>query len=98
VLRVLEGEPQWGRGGGRRGRGRGGAAGAGAGARGPPPPRGEVAVPAAGLLRALAGRGALDEAVVALLAVGHTSGHDLARGMLAALRALVVAPTVGAAS
>jgi hypothetical protein len=52
---------------------------------------GEVAEPAAQLLRALGGHGALDEAVAALLAVGSSSGRDLAAGTLAAAE-LVLAP------
>jgi hypothetical protein len=52
---------------------------------------GEVAEPAAALLRALAGHGAVDDAVAAVVAVGSSSGRDLAVGTLAAA-ALVLAP------
>lgn len=48
--------------------------------------RGEVAVPAADVLRALVGRGDLTAAVAALLRVGATSGHDLAVGLVASAR------------
>jgi hypothetical protein len=52
---------------------------------------GEVAEPAAQLLRALVGFGASDEAIAALLTVGSSSGRDLAAGTLAAAE-LVLAP------
>jgi hypothetical protein len=52
---------------------------------------GEVAEPAAQLLRALVGHGAGDEAIGALLTVGSSSGRDLAAGTLAAAE-LVLAP------
>lgn len=45
--------------------------------------RGAVAVPAADLLHALAGRGSVPPALDRLLAVGATSGRDLAIGLLA---------------
>jgi hypothetical protein len=45
--------------------------------------RGEVATPAATVLHALVGRGALVPALDALLAVGSTSGRDLTLGLLA---------------
>ncbi len=45
--------------------------------------RGEVAAPAADLLHALAGRGPVAPALDRLLAVGATSGRDLAIGLLA---------------
>lgn len=48
--------------------------------------RGELAEPAAKLCAALGGRGCIDAAVSGLLAVGHTSGHDLARGLLVGAR------------
>jgi hypothetical protein len=52
---------------------------------------GEVAAPAAQLLRALAGHGPVDDAVTSLLGVGSSSGRDLAAGTLAAAE-LVLAP------
>jgi hypothetical protein len=52
---------------------------------------GEVAEPAAQLLRTLAGHGPVDDAVAGLLAVGSSSGRDLAAGILAAAE-LVLAP------
>lgn len=42
---------------------------------------GAVAAPAARVCRALAGRGDLAHAVAGLLAMGHTSGSDLAQGL-----------------
>jgi hypothetical protein len=48
--------------------------------------RGEVAAPAARVLRALVGRGELGAAVDGLLAIGASSGHDLATGIVAAGR------------
>lgn len=58
---------------------------------------GEVAAPAADVLLALAGRGTLEAAVESVLAVGHTSGHDLARGIVLGGRAAVArAPGVRA--
>lgn len=62
--------------------------------------RAELARPAHGLLRALLGRTPLQPATDALVAVGHTSGRDLAVGMrLAAATALARAEnhTTGAA-
>jgi hypothetical protein len=53
--------------------------------------QGEVAEPAAQLLRTLAGHGPVDDAVAGLLAVGSSSGRDLAAGILAAAE-LVLAP------
>lgn len=44
--------------------------------------RGEVAAPAADLLRALTGHGRIPAAVDGLLAVGSSSGRDLAAGLL----------------
>jgi hypothetical protein len=44
--------------------------------------RGEVAAPAGQVLHALTGRGDLTTAITALLAVGSTSGRDLAIGIL----------------
>lgn len=58
---------------------------------------GEVAAPAAGVFLALIGRGVLKAAVRSLLAVGHTSGHDLARGIVFGGRA-TVACTAGSSS
>jgi hypothetical protein len=52
---------------------------------------GEVAEPVARLLSALAGHGPVDGALAALLAVGSSSGRDLAAGTLAAAE-LVLAP------
>jgi hypothetical protein len=49
--------------------------------------RGEVDDASAGLLRALCGRGDPTISLDALLGVGHTSGHGLAAGLLAAARA-----------
>jgi hypothetical protein len=43
---------------------------------------GEVALPVARLLSGLAGRGSIDDAIDDLLAVGHSSGHALAQGVL----------------
>jgi hypothetical protein len=43
---------------------------------------GEVAGPVAGLLRALTGRGELDAAVAATVAIGHSSGPALASGVV----------------
>lgn len=54
--------------------------------------RGEVAVPVARLLRSLTGAGALAPALDDVLAVGATSGHDLAVGVLAG----ATLPLVGA--
>lgn len=48
--------------------------------------RGAVAVPVAAVLRALAGRGDAPAATARLLATGHTSGHDLAAGLLLGAR------------
>lgn len=53
--------------------------------------RGAVAAPAADVLHALAGRGSLPVALDRLLAVGATSGRDLALGLLAGA-GLVLAP------
>ena len=47
--------------------------------------RGEVAAPVGALLRALAGHGAVAPAVTAVLALGHTSGAWILRGVLAAV-------------
>lgn len=44
--------------------------------------RGEVCLPAASLCHALARREPVDLSLERLLAVGHTSGHDLATGLL----------------
>jgi hypothetical protein len=56
--------------------------------------RGEVAAPAAQVLRALTGRGDLSTALTALLAVGSSSGRDLTLGLLAgADLVLTSAPT-----
>lgn len=52
---------------------------------------GEVAAPAAPLLRWLAAGGALAPALRPLLVVGHTSGADLARGIAAAAGAVAAA-------
>jgi len=66
--------------------------------------RGEVADPAASLLRALTGHGDLVTATDQLLAVGSTSGRDLTLGLLAAVdvvRSVIVAgdhPPAGRAS
>jgi len=49
---------------------------------------GEVALAAVPLLQALAGRGDLETALPALLAVGHTSGTGLAQGIVLAGEAL----------
>lgn len=49
--------------------------------------RGEVAAPAAAVLRALVGRGELAAATDDLLRVGATSGHDLALGVALGARA-----------
>jgi len=49
--------------------------------------RGEVADPVGRFIRALAGRGDLDAATEALLAVGHSSGAALAAGILAGAEA-----------
>lgn len=48
--------------------------------------QGQVAQPAADVLRALAGGRTLEPAVAALLRVGHTSGRDLAAGILLGAR------------
>jgi hypothetical protein len=53
--------------------------------------RGELARPARGVLRALLGRTPLEPAVDALLAVGHSSGRDLAVGMGLGARAVLAA-------
>jgi hypothetical protein len=61
--------------------------------------RGEVAAPAGGFLRALAGRGAIDANHRDLLRVGHTSGPALAAGIVLGARSLIEAgprPTGGA--
>jgi hypothetical protein len=50
--------------------------------------RGELAAPAGGFLHALCGRGELDAATDRLLAVGSTSGRDLALGLLGAVELL----------
>lgn len=50
--------------------------------------RGEVAAPVAGLLAGLAGRAAPAVAVERLLGIGHTSGHDLATGLVMAARTI----------
>jgi hypothetical protein len=50
--------------------------------------RGELAAPAGGFLHALCGRGELDGATDRLLAVGSTSGRDLALGLLGAVELL----------
>lgn len=55
--------------------------------------RGELARPARGLLRALLGRTPLDPALDALLAVGHSSGRDLAVGVRLGARAALAATT-----
>lgn len=58
--------------------------------------RGAVADRVAALLQALVGRGDPDTAVADLLAVGHTSGNDLATGVLLGCRAaLAVSPSTG---
>jgi hypothetical protein len=61
---------------------------------------GAVALPAAAVCRALAGYGDLRHALAGLLAVGHTSGADLAQGLLlgatAALAAVVAQPAATA--
>ncbi len=49
---------------------------------------GEVALPVARLLSGLAGRGSIDDAIDDLLAVGHSSGHALAQGVLAGAAAV----------
>jgi hypothetical protein len=54
--------------------------------------RGQVAVPAAGFLHALTGRGDVADAVGRLSQVGHRSGVDLAVGMLLAARAITTPP------
>jgi hypothetical protein len=51
--------------------------------------RGEVAAPAAGLLRALAGRGDAGSCYGDLLRVGHTSGPALAAGIVLGAQTLV---------
>ncbi|MCJ7726135.1 MAG: DUF2877 domain-containing protein, partial [Acidimicrobiia bacterium] len=51
--------------------------------------RGEVAAPAAALMRALTGRGDTVVAAAALDAVGHSSGPALAAGVLAGARAAI---------
>lgn len=48
--------------------------------------RGQVALPVAALLLAVTGRGPIEPALDALLRVGHTSGRDLATGVLIGLR------------
>lgn len=53
--------------------------------------RGEVAVPVGDALRALAGEGALAPAVERLQRVGHSSGRDLAQGLLSAGRVVLAA-------
>lgn len=53
--------------------------------------RGAVADQVASLLRALVGRGDPDRAAADLLAVGHTSGSDLAAGVLLGCRAALAA-------
>lgn len=50
--------------------------------------RGQVAVPAADLLRALTGDGDVRPAVDRLISVGHSSGRDLAAGILLAARSV----------
>ncbi len=51
--------------------------------------RGELARPAAALLRALVGRTPLTPAVTAMLAVGHSSGRDLTIGIAMGARAVL---------
>ena len=53
--------------------------------------RGEVADPAGGLLRALAGRGNVDSNHRELLRVGHTSGPALAAGIVLGAQSLIEA-------
>lgn len=55
--------------------------------------RGEVAAPAGGLLRALAGRGDVDPNHRDLLRVGHTSGPALAAGIVLGAQSLIEAET-----
>lgn len=57
--------------------------------------RGEVAVPARRVLRAVTGASPLQPAVGALLRVGHSSGRDLAEGMVIGLRAAWAAARAG---
>lgn len=52
---------------------------------------GEVAAPAGGFLRALAGRGDIDVHHRDLLRVGHTSGPALAAGIVLGVRSLIAA-------
>jgi hypothetical protein len=53
--------------------------------------RGEVAAPAGALLRALAGRGAVEHAHAVLSSVGHSSGPALAAGIVLGARSLIPA-------
>jgi hypothetical protein len=55
--------------------------------------RGEVVAPAAQLLSTLTGRGAVEPAVARLVAVGSSSGRDLAAGLLAAANLVLAACT-----
>ena len=55
--------------------------------------RGEVAAPAGGLLRALAGRGDVDSNHCDLQRVGHTSGPALAAGIVLGAQSLIEAET-----
>ena len=51
--------------------------------------RGEVAAPAAALLRAFAGRGDVSRTHSAVLEIGHSSGPALAAGMVLGARSLI---------
>ena len=56
--------------------------------------RGQVAAPAADLLRALTGDGDVGRAARGLVGVGHSSGRDLAAGILLAARAVAAVGAV----
>lgn len=60
--------------------------------------RGEAAAELVGVVDALGGHRPLEPALSRLLRIGHSSGHDLARGVLAAGRALVDRPPATLAS
>lgn len=55
--------------------------------------RGEVAIPFGTVVLALTGRGSVRTALAGLLAVGHTSGHDLATGLALGARLALAPPT-----